>query len=192
VWGCVGLRCEKLKSEKWNALGHVILMAFRNSVRKSLLLWLQPDGGQDVEWSGPKEGCEPAEIFVVHFVIFLYERKTYEQVMSDPLSITASIIAILQLSSAVVKYLKDIGGSESSKRTLMLEISETKGILETLKDLSANANRTDNILENVELLRGIHLRIMRPCWRSWKTFCRRRRGWNNLVEQWSGPSRRLR
>jgi hypothetical protein len=83
--------------------------------------------------------------------------------MSDPLSITASIIAILQLSSAVVKYLKDIGGSESSKRTLMLEISETKGILETLKDLSANANRTDNILENVELLRGIHLRIMRPC-----------------------------
>ena len=73
--------------------------------------------------------------------------------MSDPLSIAAGIVAVLQLSSAVVKYLRDVGDSGSSKRTLLLEISATKGILETLKDLSANANRTDNILENVELLR---------------------------------------
>lgn len=72
--------------------------------------------------------------------------------MADPLSITASIIAVLQLSSAVVKYLKDVGGSESSRNSLLLEISSTKGILETLKDLSVNASPTDLILENVQSL----------------------------------------
>ncbi|KAF4627318.1 hypothetical protein G7Y89_g10840 [Cudoniella acicularis] len=72
--------------------------------------------------------------------------------MSDPLSITASIIAILQLSSAVIQYLRDIGHSGGSKNSLLLEISATKGILETVKDLRANANQTDPILENVELL----------------------------------------
>src|SRR4051812_16721305 len=72
--------------------------------------------------------------------------------MADPLSITAGIIAVLQLSSAVVEYLKDVGGSESSRNSLLIEISATKGILETLKDLSVDANATDPILENVQLL----------------------------------------
>ena len=72
--------------------------------------------------------------------------------MADPLSITASLIAVLQLSTVVVKYLRDVSESGGLKNTLLLEISATKGILETLEDHAANAQETDPVLENVELL----------------------------------------
>ena len=53
--------------------------------------------------------------------------------MSDPLSITASIIAVLQLTNAVVSFLKDIKGGSEDRVRLRDEIWSTISLLEMLK-----------------------------------------------------------
>ncbi|SMQ50731.1 unnamed protein product [Zymoseptoria tritici ST99CH_3D7] len=70
----------------------------------------------------------------------------------EPLSAVASSISVLQLSASSVKHLRDVCDSEGPKVRLLLEISTTKGILETLKDLSTNASKSDPVLENIETL----------------------------------------
>jgi hypothetical protein len=72
--------------------------------------------------------------------------------MADPLSITSGIVAVLQASATVVKYLHDVREGSGYKNSVLLEISATKGILETLKDLAANASRSDSVLSNVGAL----------------------------------------
>jgi len=54
--------------------------------------------------------------------------------MTDPLSITTGILAILQLSGIVTKYLKDIKESSADRRRLCDEIRSSVCLLEMLKD----------------------------------------------------------
>ncbi|KAI9875567.1 MAG: hypothetical protein M1830_008336 [Pleopsidium flavum] len=54
----------------------------------------------------------------------------------DPLSVTAGIIAVLQISSNVVKYLADVRGAPESRKRLMVEISLTRGILGSVQLLT--------------------------------------------------------
>jgi hypothetical protein len=54
--------------------------------------------------------------------------------MADPLSITASIIAVTQLSSVVLSHLREVKQASPERKALILEISEIRGILDTLKD----------------------------------------------------------
>ena len=54
--------------------------------------------------------------------------------MGDPLSISASIVATLQLAGTVVQYLNDVRGAPDDRRRLLGEISSTIGVLYTLKD----------------------------------------------------------
>lgn len=53
----------------------------------------------------------------------------------DPLSVSAGIIAILQLSSTVVKYVRDAKGASEDRQRLVLEISAVRGLLCTLNDI---------------------------------------------------------
>jgi hypothetical protein len=54
--------------------------------------------------------------------------------MADPLSATASIIAVLQLSAKVLQYLRGVTGAPKERSRLILEISSLRGVLETLQD----------------------------------------------------------
>jgi hypothetical protein len=53
--------------------------------------------------------------------------------MSDPLSITASIIALLQLTKSVVDYVKDVKGGSDDRVKLRDSIWSTISLLEMLK-----------------------------------------------------------
>lgn len=54
--------------------------------------------------------------------------------MADPLSITASIVAVLQAAQTVVQYLKDVKTGSGDRIRLLDEIRSTSAVLETLKD----------------------------------------------------------
>jgi hypothetical protein len=54
--------------------------------------------------------------------------------MGDPLSFTASIIAVVQLSSAIIFYLRQVKNSGKECRNLLLDIEYTRGILDILHD----------------------------------------------------------
>ncbi|KAI9767661.1 MAG: hypothetical protein M1840_005532 [Geoglossum simile] len=56
--------------------------------------------------------------------------------MADPLSISASIIALLQLSATVIKYLSDVKDAPDDIKKLRAEVISTAGLLYTLKALS--------------------------------------------------------
>ncbi|OBT86395.1 hypothetical protein VE02_05285 [Pseudogymnoascus sp. 03VT05] len=60
-------------------------------------------------------------------------------VMADPLSATASIIAVLQLSSTVLRYLVDVKEASADRKSLIHEISSTRGILSTLNETVVDA-----------------------------------------------------
>jgi len=55
----------------------------------------------------------------------------------DPLSISASTVALLQLSSSIINFLSAISSSAIEIRNLMVEISATRGLLSSLADLAA-------------------------------------------------------
>ena len=63
--------------------------------------------------------------------------------MADPLSFTASIIALLQLSSTVLRYLVDVKDASADRKSLIREISATRGILSTLKETLDDARVSD-------------------------------------------------
>jgi hypothetical protein len=54
--------------------------------------------------------------------------------MSDPLSITASLVAVLQLSATAIQYLKDIKDGLSDRRRLRDEVRNAACLLEMLRD----------------------------------------------------------
>jgi hypothetical protein len=60
--------------------------------------------------------------------------------MADPLGVTASIIAAIQLSSVITKYTKDTHGGSDDRLRLWDEIRNTVCLLEMLKD---RAEETD-------------------------------------------------
>ena len=55
--------------------------------------------------------------------------------MADPLSISASIIAILQLSGTVITYLSAVKGASKDRQRLLIEVSAVRGLLSSLKDV---------------------------------------------------------
>lgn len=52
----------------------------------------------------------------------------------DPLSISASIVALLQLSGTVVQYVHDVKGASEDRRRLLVEIKAVENLLFTLDD----------------------------------------------------------
>jgi len=63
--------------------------------------------------------------------------------MADPLSVTASIIAVLQLSSTVLRYLLDVKGASEERKVLIREISFTRGILSALNEIVDDVRVSD-------------------------------------------------
>lgn len=68
-----------------------------------------------------------------------YFRKGLLHSMTDPLSTSASIIAVLQLTGTVVQYLNDAKGASEDRQRILAEISSTSGVLFLLKDLAERA-----------------------------------------------------
>ena len=54
--------------------------------------------------------------------------------MGDPLSVTAGIIAILQISGIVTRYLTKVEGATDERERLLAEVRNGTGILSALKD----------------------------------------------------------
>jgi len=54
--------------------------------------------------------------------------------MADPLSVTASIITVLDLAAKVTSYLKDVKGGAEERLRLRDELRNTVTLLHMLKD----------------------------------------------------------
>lgn len=67
----------------------------------------------------------------------------------DPLSITTSIVALLQVSGNVIDLMSAIASSSAEIRCLTVEISTTRALLSSIADI-ANVDETGN-----ENLRGL-------------------------------------
>lgn len=80
--------------------------------------------------------------------------------MMDPLSISASLIALLQLTGNVIKYLNGVRNASDQIKRLSLELCTVYGLLSTLKDvyidldpsLSELLDGPDGIFAQLELL----------------------------------------
>jgi hypothetical protein len=59
--------------------------------------------------------------------------------MADPLSTTANLINLLDLCGKVLKYLRDVKDGPKDCTRLMVEISSTRGILDTLRETVKDA-----------------------------------------------------
>lgn len=67
----------------------------------------------------------------------------------DPLSISASIVALLQLSGNVIQLLVTISSQNTTARALALEISATRGLLTSLSDIAALDSECNDRLREV-------------------------------------------
>jgi hypothetical protein len=74
--------------------------------------------------------------------------------MADPLSISASIIAILQLTGTVVQYLRDIEGASEDRQTVLNEVSSNSGVLSLLKELADRLSLDDDWFITIKSLYG--------------------------------------
>jgi hypothetical protein len=72
--------------------------------------------------------------------------------MADPLSITASIVAVLQITATVTKYLKDVRGGSEDRIRLRDEMRSTVCLLEMLKDRVDDPDTRDICFNEVGLL----------------------------------------
>ena len=53
----------------------------------------------------------------------------------EPLGATASIVSLLQLAGAVIKYLSTLKDASNDIKALVLELCTVRGLLSTIKDL---------------------------------------------------------
>ena len=74
--------------------------------------------------------------------------------MADPLSVTASLIAVLQLSSKIIKRLKDMKAGAQDRVKLRDEIRSTVFLLEILKDRIEDAEAGSNWTASIQALSG--------------------------------------
>ena len=74
--------------------------------------------------------------------------------MAEVLGITASVIAILQISASVVSVLNDVKNASRDSTRILVEISGVQGILSTLRDLVASAESTETWLSTMRSLDG--------------------------------------
>ncbi len=63
--------------------------------------------------------------------------------MGDPLSVTASIAAILQLSRKIIQYLRDLKSTSRDRDTLLCEVASVTSFLSILKDQAQQADSSD-------------------------------------------------
>ncbi|KAI9772157.1 MAG: hypothetical protein M1839_002528, partial [Geoglossum umbratile] len=70
----------------------------------------------------------------------------------EPLSVTASIIAILQLSSKVIKYVNGAAGAATERKRLRDEVRSCESILQRLKDEADDADEGKLWLETIKAL----------------------------------------
>ncbi|KAL9100692.1 MAG: hypothetical protein Q9163_003956 [Psora crenata] len=61
----------------------------------------------------------------------------------DPLSISASITTLLELTSAVIKYMNDVKGAGKDRQKVLIETSSTSGMLYMLRDQAEEAKEGD-------------------------------------------------
>ena len=74
--------------------------------------------------------------------------------MADPLSISASIVTVLQLAKDVIGYLNDARNAPKDRQRLRDEISSTAYYLYMLKDAAERAARSDEIPPSITSLFG--------------------------------------
>lgn len=72
--------------------------------------------------------------------------------MADPLSISASIIAILELTGTVVQYVNDVKDASAERLRIRDQISSTSFLLYMLKDLIQQAHSSEPWLSRVQSL----------------------------------------
>jgi hypothetical protein len=71
--------------------------------------------------------------------------------MGDPLSVTASIIAVLQLAGTVVGYLNDAKDAGGDRKRILDEITATSFFLYALKD-KAEYSTANPVFETIKSL----------------------------------------
>lgn len=74
--------------------------------------------------------------------------------MADPLGITASIIAVLQLSAKAIVYLKELKDGSKDRIKLRDELRSTCLLLEMLKDRIEDVQSGDSWTESMRSLSG--------------------------------------
>jgi hypothetical protein len=74
--------------------------------------------------------------------------------MADPLGTTASIIAIIQLSSDVVKYINRVGGATKERKRLRDGVRACEFILQQLKDDADDTEEGKAWSETIKALEG--------------------------------------
>lgn len=72
--------------------------------------------------------------------------------MSDPLSISASIVAVLQLTATVVRYLNDMKDATNERQRIVSEISSAHDLLSMLKTLADRSEWGDPRLTTMKSL----------------------------------------
>ena len=70
----------------------------------------------------------------------------------DPLSLSATLIALLQATASVVKYIRDVKDGEGEREGLMTEMSRLTRLLETLKKELDEAEEEDPWFESYKTL----------------------------------------
>jgi hypothetical protein len=70
--------------------------------------------------------------------------------MADPISISASIVTLLQLSATVIKYLSGVKDAPNDRTRLMSEVGSINYILSTLQDLAQSGEKVR--LDTIRLL----------------------------------------
>ena len=63
----------------------------------------------------------------------------------DPLSASASVIAVLQLATTVIKYLNEVKGATSERRSLRSEICSISSILFVIQDQAEKEAEDDTL-----------------------------------------------
>lgn len=85
-------------------------------------------------------------------VLSKFYRKNTLNSMADPLSISASIIAVLQLTSTVIQYISDVQDASQERLRLRDEISSSSWALYMLKDRTEQARESLSWQSSMALL----------------------------------------
>lgn len=72
----------------------------------------------------------------------------------DPLSISASIVALLQISGAVIKLLSAVASASNEIRCLVIEISTTRSLLSSIANLADVNEGWNECLRNMTTKNG--------------------------------------
>ena len=82
----------------------------------------------------------------------------------DPLSISASITALLQLTSTVILYLNRVKGAPEDRRTILSELASVSGFLYVLQDQADQAkkgNQWSSTLQSLNVPEGPLVQLQR-------------------------------